>query len=185
LLHRHEAAVRTAVRRCRARVTCCVQRARSAALAAALTLLACSAASAPPAPAFKRLAPKGLADSQALWNYSQVIVVEPGARLVEVAGTTGDDESGNMVSPDMRGQVERTFANVAKSLRAVGATGRDVIRVRMYVVGLDADKHWPIINEQMRRHFGDRGPAATLVGIRALAAPDILFEMDATAALRP
>jgi hypothetical protein len=37
----------------------------------------------------------------------------------------------------------------------------------------------------MRRHFGDRGPTATLVGIQALAAPDILFEMDATTAVRP
>lgn len=156
-----------------------------AVLAGVLALLVGSAAVAQPSPAFKRLAPKGLADSQKLWNYSQVIVVEPGARLVEVAGTTGDDDSGNMVSPDMRAQVERTFANVATSLRAAGATGRDVIRVRMYVVGLDADKHWPIINEQMRRHFGDRGPTATLVGIQALAAPDILFEMDVTAALRP
>jgi enamine deaminase RidA (YjgF/YER057c/UK114 family) len=105
--------------------------------------------------------------------------------MVEVASTTGDDDSGNMVLPDMRAQVERTFANVARSLRAAGATGRDVIRVRMYVVGLDADKHWPVINEQMRRHFGDRGPTATLVGVQALAAPDILFEMDATAALKP
>ena len=151
----------------------------------ALALLACSAVTAQSSPAFKRLAPKGLADSQKLWNYSQVIVVEPGARLVEVAGTTGDDESGNMVSSDMRAQVERTFANVAQSLRAAGANGRDVFRVRMYVVGLDAEKHWPIIHEQMRKHFGDRGPTATLVGIQALAAPDILFEMDATAALRP
>lgn len=154
------------------------------ALAGVLALLACGAADAQPSPAFKRHAPKGLADSQKLWNYSQVIVVEPGARLVEVAGTTGDDESGNMVSPDMVAQVERTFANVARSLRAAGATGKDVIRVRMYVVGLDAEKHWPIINEQMRRHFGDRGPTATLVGIQSLAAPDILFEMDATAAIR-
>lgn len=150
-----------------------------------LALLVCSAAAAQPSPAFKRLAPKGLADSQKLWNYSQAIVVEPGARLVEVAGTIGDDESGNMVSSDLRAQVERTFANVARSLRAAGATSREVIRVRMYVVGLDADKHWPIINEQMRKHFGDRGPTATLVGIQTLAAPDILFEMDATAALRP
>lgn len=157
----------------------------STALAGVLALLVCSAAVAQPQPAFRRLAPKGLANSQKLWNYSQVIVVAPGARLVEVAGTTGDDDSGNMVSPDMRAQVERTFANVAKSLRAAGASGRDVIRVRMYVVGLDADRHWPIINEQMRKHFGDRGPTATLVGIQALAAPDILFEMDATAALRP
>ncbi|MCW5660309.1 MAG: hypothetical protein KIT60_21605 [Burkholderiaceae bacterium] len=160
--------------------------ARSAALASALALLACGASATQPSTAFKRLAPKGLADSQKLWNYSQVIVVEPGARLVEVAGTTGDDESGNVVAAgDLRRQVERTFANVATSLRAAGATGKDVIRVRMYVVGLDAEKHWPIINEQMRKHFGDRGPTATLVGIQALAAPDILFEMDTTAAVRP
>lgn len=158
---------------------------RRTALAVAAALLAGSATATPPPPAFKRLAPKGLADSQKLWNYSQVIIVEPGARLVEVAGSTGDDESGNMVAPDLRGQVERTFANIEKSLRAAGATGRDVIRVRMYVVGLDAEKHWPVINEHMRKHFGDRGPAATLVGVQALAAPDILFEMDATAAVRP
>lgn len=158
---------------------------RRSALAVAAALLAGSATATPPPPAFKRLAPKGLADSQKLWNYSQVIIVEPGARLVEVAGSTGDDESGNMVAPDLRGQVERTFANIEKSLRAAGATGRDVIRVRMYVVGLDAEKHWPVINEHMRKHFGDRGPAATLVGVQALAAPDILFEMDATAAVRP
>jgi enamine deaminase RidA (YjgF/YER057c/UK114 family) len=153
--------------------------------AGVMALLVGPAAAAPPSPAFTRVAPKGLADSQKLWNYSQVIVVAPGARLVEVAGTTGDDEQGNMVAHDMRAQVERTFANVAKSLRAAGATGQDVIRVRMYVVGLDAAQHWPIINEQMRKHFGDRGPTATLVGIQSLAAPDILFEMDATAALRP
>jgi len=158
---------------------------RRARAAGVLALLICQAAAAQESPVIRRLAPKGLADSQKLWNYSQVIVVEPGARLVEVAGTTGDDERGDMVSPDLRAQVERSFANVAKSLRAAGATGRDVIRVRFYVVGLDADKHWPIINEQMRRHFGDRGPTATLVGIQALAAPDILFEMDATAAIRP
>jgi enamine deaminase RidA (YjgF/YER057c/UK114 family) len=157
----------------------------TAVVAAAVALLAGSATATQPSPAFKRLAPKGLADSQKLWNYSQVIVVDPGARLVEVAGSTGDDESGNMVASDLHGQVERAFANVAKSLRAAGATGKDVIRVRLYVVGLDAEKHWPLINAHMRKHFGDQGPTATLVGIQALAAPDILFEMDATAAVRP
>jgi enamine deaminase RidA (YjgF/YER057c/UK114 family) len=134
------------------------------------------------APAFERLAPEGLADSQRLWNYSQVIVTNPGARIIEVAGSTGDDKDGNMVSPDFDAQVERTFANVETSLRAAGATGKDVIRVRMYVVNMDAEKHWPVINTQMRKHFGDQGPTATLVGVQALATPDILFEMDATAA---
>jgi hypothetical protein len=63
------------------------------ALAGALALHVCGAAVAQPSPAFKRLAPKGLADSQKLWNYSQAIVLEPGARLLEVAGTTGDQST--------------------------------------------------------------------------------------------
>lgn len=135
------------------------------------------------APAFERIAPGGLADSQRLWNYSQVIVTNPGARLIEVAGTTGDDKDGNIVDPDnFEAQVERTFLNVEASLRAAGATGEDVIRVRMYVVALDAGTHWPIVNTQMRKLFGEQGPTATLVGVQALATPDILFEMDATAA---
>jgi enamine deaminase RidA (YjgF/YER057c/UK114 family) len=52
----------------------------------------------------------------------------------------------------------------------------------MYVVDLDPDTHWPLINTQMRRLFGEQGPTASLVGVQALATPDILFEMDATAA---
>jgi enamine deaminase RidA (YjgF/YER057c/UK114 family) len=152
----------------------------------ASVLLAGCSASEPAAPAFERIAPESLAQSQELWNYSQVIVTSPGARMIEVAGTTGDDENGNIVAPgDFRGQAERAFANVETSLRAAGATGKDVIRVRMYVVNLDAESHWPVINALMRKYFGDQGPAATMVGVQALATPDILFEIDATAAVAP
>ncbi|MEP6720144.1 MAG: hypothetical protein ABJA77_01760 [Variovorax sp.] len=55
-------------------------------------------------------------------------------------------------------------------MRATGGSGQDVVRVRMYVVGLDGQKHRPVINAAMRQHFGDRGPTSTLVGVQALAA---------------
>jgi enamine deaminase RidA (YjgF/YER057c/UK114 family) len=148
------------------------------------TLIAGCSADAPLPSPFELVAPEGLAESQKLWNYSQVVVVSPSARIIEIAGTTGDDESGNIVAPDnFAAQVERTFANVEASLAAAGATGKDVVRVRFYVVNLDGEDHWPAINEQMRKHFGEQGPAASLVGVQALATPDILFEMDATAAI--
>ncbi len=154
----------------------------SGVLLTALVYLSGCASTEHAAQAFKRIAPEGLADSQNLWNYSQVITVKPGTRLIEVAGSTGDDENGNMVAPnDFAKQVERTFANVETSLRAAGATGADVVRVRMYVVGLDGEAHWPVINTAMRKLFGEKGPTATLVGVQALAMPDILFEMDASA----
>ncbi|MEP7349953.1 MAG: RidA family protein [Sphingorhabdus sp.] len=150
-------------------------------LAVSLLLTGCSKSEGDKA-AFERLSPNGLADSQKLWNYSQVIAIAPGARLIEIAGTTGDDSNGNIVTPsDMTGQVNRAFENLEASLKAAGTSGKDVVRVRMYVVGLDGETHWPIINSAMRRHFGERGPTSTLVGIQTLAAPDILFEIDASA----
>lgn len=156
----------------------------AAILAMTLAIAAGNTASAETAP-FTRIAPPGLADSQKLWNYSQTIVINPGTRLVEIAGTTGDDGNGDIVNPtDFAAQVDRTFANLETSLKAAGASGKDVVRVRFYVVGLDGEKHWPALNAAMRRHFGDQGPTSTLVGVQALATPDILFEMDATAAIR-
>jgi enamine deaminase RidA (YjgF/YER057c/UK114 family) len=153
-------------------------------LVMAMALAACNKAPAETAP-FTRLTPPGVAESQKLWNYSQAIVINPGTKLVEVAGTTGDDSNGNIVNPtDFAAQVDRTFANLEVSLKAAGASGKDVVRVRLYVVGLDGEKHWPALNAAMRRHFGDQGPTSTMVGVQALAAPDILFEMDATAAIR-
>lgn len=155
-----------------------------ATLVMTLVLSACSKAPAEADP-FERIAPPGLADSQKLWNYSQAIVVRPGTKLVEIAGTTGDDSGGNIINPtDFAAQVDRTFANLETSLKAANASGKDVVRVRLYVVGLDGEKHWPVLNAAMRRHFGDQGPTSTLVGVQALATPDILFEMDATAAIR-
>lgn len=152
--------------------------------AVAFAIAFCNTASAETAP-FTRIAPPGLADSQKLWNYSQTIVINPGTKLVEIAGTTGDDSNGNIVNPtDFAAQVDRSFANLETSLKAAGASGKDVVRVRFYVVGLDGEKHWPVLNAAMRRHFGDQGPTSTLVGVQALAMPDILFEMDATAAIR-
>jgi enamine deaminase RidA (YjgF/YER057c/UK114 family) len=153
-------------------------------LLGALSLLAACSAGNGTGPVFERLTPSGLADSQKLWNYSQVIAVKPGARFIEVAGTTGDDQQGNIVPPGtFEAQVQRTFANLEASLHAAGASGKDVVRVRLYVVGLDGEKHWPVINAAMRKHFGDQGPTSTMVGVQALAAPDILFEIDATAAV--
>jgi enamine deaminase RidA (YjgF/YER057c/UK114 family) len=85
---------------------------------------------------------------------------------------------------DFEKQVERTFQNIRTSLAAAGATGEDVVRVRLYIVDFDAEKHWPIVGSAMARHLGDKGPVATMVGIQALAEPGILFEADVTAVIR-
>ncbi len=137
-------------------------------------------------PAFDRIAPARLADTQKLWNYSQVIATQPGARTIYVAGTVGDDQHGNIVHPtDFAAQVDQSFANIGSSLAAAGANGSDVVQLRLYVKDFDADAHWPIINKAMKARFGERGPTATMIGVEALAYPDILFEADAVAVVKP
>jgi enamine deaminase RidA (YjgF/YER057c/UK114 family) len=144
--------------------------------------LAACAQKAPEEPLFERYSPEGLADSQKLWNYSQVIATRPGARTVYVAGTVGDDAEGRIVPPDnFDAQVDRTFANIRRSLEAAGAKGGDVVQLRLYIVGFDGEKHWPAINKAMKATFGERGPTATMIGVQALAYPDILFEADVVA----
>jgi enamine deaminase RidA (YjgF/YER057c/UK114 family) len=68
---------------------------------------------------------------------------------------------------------------------AAARTDRRAARLRpAQVVGLDAEKHWPVIGEAMNRLFGPQGPAATMVGVEALADPNMLFEADVTAVIR-
>lgn len=155
------------------------------ALASCALLAGCQRADTATGPAFERLRPAGVADSQKLWGYSQAIVSQPGARMVFVAGNTGDDENGQIIDPnDFDKQVERTFRNISTSLKAAGATGADVVNVRMYVVNFDAGKHWEPIARAMQKTFGPQGPTATMLGVQALAEPGILFEADATAVIR-
>ena len=57
----------------------------------------------------------------------------------------------------------------------------DVVRVDVYVVDYNPEKI-PAIGAAMSRYFDpDRLPASTLLGIQALALPEFLIEITATA----
>jgi enamine deaminase RidA (YjgF/YER057c/UK114 family) len=100
--------------------------------------------------------------------------------LVFIAGQYGSDETGETASKDFAAQVERSFENVGTALRAVGLDYTHVVRIGTYIVDHDHDK-LEILVDAVRRIWGDRPPAQTLVGVAALALPDMLFEVEAVA----
>ncbi|PSL57652.1 enamine deaminase RidA (YjgF/YER057c/UK114 family) [Saccharothrix carnea] len=100
--------------------------------------------------------------------------------LVFVAGQYGSDADGHVVSDDFAEQVGRAFANLGTALRAAGLDYRHVARLGTYVVGHDADR-LAVLLEHVRRVWGDRPPAQTLLGVATLALPGMLFEVDAVA----
>jgi enamine deaminase RidA (YjgF/YER057c/UK114 family) len=126
----------------------------------------------------QRLNPEGLSKSPA---YSQV-VVGTGKRIVFVAGQVAVDEGGKLVSDGFPGQVQAVFTNVGRALEAAGARPADVTKITVYVVNYSPDQ-LPAIGEARIGLFGDTLPASTLVGVQALARPELLIEVEAVAVL--
>lgn len=110
------------------------------------------------------------------------VVASSAGRTIHVSGQVGIDAAGKVVGTgDLRKQTEQSFENIRIALAAVGATFRDVVNTRLYVVGLKPE-HVPIIRE-VRSRFVDatHPPASTLVGVTALVGSEWLIEIEATA----
>ncbi|GCD94677.1 RidA family protein [Embleya hyalina] len=116
------------------------------------------------------------------YGYSHVVDV-PAPGLVFIAGQYGSGPTGAVDSPDFAAQVELSFADLGAALAAAGLGFRDVVRLGTYVVDHDHAK-LEVLLAVITRIWGDRPPAQTLLGVAALALPDMRFEVDAVA-VRP
>lgn len=104
--------------------------------------------------------------------------VRAGDRIF-VSGTVAWSEAGELVGAgDMYAQAKQAIGNIEAALREAGASLSDVVRTRMFVTDITR------LGEVARAHsetFGEVRPAATLVAVSALAAPELLVEIEADA----
>ncbi|GAB2577119.1 RidA family protein [Kribbella endophytica] len=118
--------------------------------------------------------------------YRQVSVAT-GSKLVFVAGQVAWGADGATVGQgDLAAQVEQVYLNLAKALAAAGATFDNVAKLTAYLVDWTPDK-MPAFLEGAGRAFARLGvdpvPPFTGIGVAALAAPDLLVEIEAVAVL--
>jgi enamine deaminase RidA (YjgF/YER057c/UK114 family) len=128
----------------------------------------------------ERLNPEGLANHRAS-IYSQLVVVDGGARTIYLSGQVSRDALGETVGVgDVVAQTEQVIRNMRLALAAVDADLKDLVKVTVYTTDL---RYMPAIDEVRRRHFVEALPISTLLEVRKLAKPEYLVEIDGIAVI--
>jgi enamine deaminase RidA (YjgF/YER057c/UK114 family) len=109
-------------------------------------------------------------DFESTVGYSRAVRIGP---HIAVAGTTGPGPVG-----DVGAQTREALRRIEVALTQAGAALCDVVRTRIYMTDISRWREVAAVHSEV---FGDIRPAATMVEVAALIAPELLVEIEADA----
>jgi enamine deaminase RidA (YjgF/YER057c/UK114 family) len=109
-------------------------------------------------------------DFESTVGYSRAVRIGP---HIAVAGTTGSGPA-----DDIGAQTREALRRIEVALNQAGAILSDVVRTRIYVTDISRWREVAAVHSEV---FGEIRPAATMVEVAALIAPEFLVEIEADA----
>ena len=100
-----------------------------------------------------------------------------------VSGQTAWNVRKNIVGGDsVLEQARQALRNLEAAIEATGGKLKDIVALRIYIVNYQAESA-TAVGTALREFFSQNPPASTWIGVSALAVPEFLIEIEATAVL--
>jgi enamine deaminase RidA (YjgF/YER057c/UK114 family) len=112
-------------------------------------------------------------------GFAHVVDIAGPGRTIYIAGQLGID-TGGKVAGSLREQIAQAFENVREALVAVGAGFKDIVKLNVYLVDIQANIGvFRAARDEILKL--EQPPVSTAVGVAELARPGTLVEIEAVA----
>ena len=111
--------------------------------------------------------------------YSRAVKVK-GGTTVYLCGVGGSDDAQGKPISDFAGQVHRCFERMSEIMKEAGGTLDDVVTMTVFITDM---RHSDTFLGLRKDYFSKGYPASAMIGIEALARPEMTIEIQGIAVL--